>query len=104
MGFPVYKLVDQIFSLKLKPKFICFKQGHICAMVDSCPTHLSDEEVYTMLKDNFNRHYRTNRAPFGLYFHTIWFKEKRNFHILTRFLDELLGNKVCHLISSKKAN
>lgn len=69
-------------------------QGHICAMVDSCPTHLSDEEVYAMLKDNFNRHYRTNRAPFGLYFHTIWFKEKRNFAILTRFLDELLQNKV----------
>lgn len=63
-------------------------------MVDSCPTHLSDEEVYAMLKDNFNRHYRTNRAPFGLYFHTIWFKEKRNFAILTRFLDELLQNKV----------
>lgn len=69
-------------------------KGHICAMVDSCPTHLSDEEIYALLLDNFNRHYKSNRAPFGLYFHTIWFKEKRNFNILMRFIDELIGNKV----------
>ena len=63
-------------------------------MVDSCPTHLSEEEIYAMLMDNFNRHYKTNRAPFGLYFHTIWFKEKQNFDVLLRFLDDLIGNKV----------
>ncbi|KAH9396989.1 hypothetical protein TYRP_003291 [Tyrophagus putrescentiae] len=78
-------------------------EGHICAMVDSCPTHLSDEEVYAMLKDNFNRHYKTNRAPFGLYFHTIWFKDRRNFNILTRFLDELLQNKDIFLVSNYQA-
>lgn len=69
-------------------------KGHICAMVDSCPTHLSEDEVYNMFMDNFNRHYKTNRAPFGLYFHTIWFKEKQNFKVLLRFLDDLIGNKV----------
>ncbi|XP_074602962.1 chitin and LDLR binding deacetylase 3 [Brevipalpus obovatus] len=65
-------------------------EGHICAMVDSCPTHLSEEEVFTMFMDNFNRHYRTNRAPFGLYFHTIWFKEKKNAKVFLQFIDELL--------------
>ncbi len=63
-------------------------------MVDSCPTHLSEDEVYAMFMDNFNRHYKTNRAPFGLYFHTIWFKEKQNFRILLRFIDDLIENKV----------
>lgn len=43
-------------------------------MVDSCPPHLSGEDVYRMLTSNFKRHYNTNRAPFGLYFHTTWFK------------------------------
>jgi len=44
-------------------------------MVDSCPPHLSGDEVYNMLIHNFKRHYNTNRAPFGLYFHTTWFKK-----------------------------
>ena len=72
-------------------------------MVDSCPTHLSEEEIYTMLKDNFNRHYKTNRAPFGLYFHTIWFKEKKNFNVLTKFLDELLQNKDVYIVTNYQA-
>lgn len=59
-------------------------------MVDSCPTHLSEEEVFSMFMENFNRHYRTNRAPFGLYFHTIWFKEKKNHKVFLQFIDELL--------------
>jgi hypothetical protein len=44
-------------------------------MVDSCPPHLSGEEVYNMLIHNFKRHYNTNKAPYGLYFHTTWFKK-----------------------------
>lgn len=63
-------------------------------MVDSCPTHLSEEEISHMLMDNFNRHYNSNKAPFGLYFHTIWFKDKQNLRVLLRFLDELANNKV----------
>jgi hypothetical protein len=47
-------------------------------MVDSCPSHGSEDEVYEMLMHNFKRHYNTNRAPFGLYFHTIWFKKRIN--------------------------
>lgn len=48
---------------------------YTCAMVDSCPPHLSGEEVYRMLISNFKRHYLSNRAPLGLYFHTTWFKK-----------------------------
>lgn len=47
-------------------------------MVDSCPSHGSEDEVYEMLMHNFRRHYNSNRAPFGLYFHTIWFKKRIN--------------------------
>ena len=47
-------------------------------MVDSCPSHGSEDEVYEMLMHNFRRHFNTNRAPFGLYFHTIWFKKRIN--------------------------
>lgn len=48
---------------------------YTCAMVDSCPPHLSGEDVYKMLTHNFKRHYLSNKAPYGLYFHTTWFKK-----------------------------
>jgi hypothetical protein len=46
--------------------------------MDSCPQFYSEDEAYEMLMENFQRHYTTNRAPFGLYFHTIWFKKRQN--------------------------
>lgn len=53
-------------------------QEYYCAMMDQCPPMGDEEEVYQMLMHNFRRHYNTNRAPLGLYFHTIWFKVKHN--------------------------
>ena len=47
-------------------------------MVDSCPSYGTEDEVYEMLMHNFRRHFNTNRAPYGLYFHTIWFKKRIN--------------------------
>lgn len=47
-------------------------------MVDSCPSHGSEDEVFEMLMHNFRRHFNSNRAPLGLYFHTIWFKKRIN--------------------------
>ena len=43
-----------------------------CAMVDSCPPYFSQSELYDIFMTNFNRHYNSNRAPLGLYFHTSW--------------------------------
>lgn len=55
-----------------------FVKDYTCSMMDQCPPALDEEEVYEMLMYNFRRHYDSNRAPFGLYFHTIWFKSKIN--------------------------
>ena len=46
--------------------------------VDSCPPYFSEEELTEMFMENFRRHYNTNRAPLGLYFHTLWFKQAKN--------------------------
>ncbi|KAG0700094.1 MAM and LDL-receptor class A domain-containing protein 1 [Chionoecetes opilio] len=62
---------------------------YYCAMMDQCPPTLDEEDVYQMLMHNFQRHYDTNRAPLGLYFHTIWFKTKHNMKGIKRFLDEV---------------
>ncbi|CAH1376199.1 unnamed protein product [Tenebrio molitor] len=61
-----------------------------CAMVDSCPTDLSGDDVYRMLIHNFKRHYMTNRAPFGLYFHSAWFKKQEYLDAFQDFVAEVL--------------
>lgn len=47
-----------------------------CPTIDACPKDLSGDDVYRMLVHNFKRHYLTNRAPYGLHFHSSWFKNQ----------------------------
>ena len=65
-----------------------------CAMVDSCPPYFSEHELYEMFMNNFRRHYETNRAPLGLYFHTLWFKEAKNRRAFRKFLDDMVKRQV----------
>ena len=69
-----------------------------CAMVDSCPPYFSENELYEMFMENFRRHYDTNRAPLGLYFHTLWFKDKKNRRAFRKFLNEMVSHP--HIWSS----
>ena len=65
-------------------------------MVDSCPPYFSENELYEMFMHNFRRHYDTNRAPLGLYFHTLWFKDKKNRKAFRKFLDEMVTHtQIC---------
>ncbi|KAF2360436.1 Low-density lipoprotein (LDL) receptor class A repeat [Trinorchestia longiramus] len=65
-----------------------------CAMVDSCFSNKpTGDQFYTFLTNNFNRHYNTNRAPMGLFFHSAFIKN--NAEVLDAFLfwlDEILTN------------
>ena len=46
-----------------------------CAMVDSCfSNQATGEQFYTFLNNNFIRHYDSNRAPMGLFFHSAFLK------------------------------
>uniref|UniRef100_A0A6P7H284 Uncharacterized protein LOC114345178 isoform X1 n=2 Tax=Diabrotica virgifera virgifera TaxID=50390 RepID=A0A6P7H284_DIAVI len=61
-----------------------------CAMVDSCPSTMTGNEVYELLMHNFRRHYLSNRAPFGLYFHSAWFKNSSYLSAFQKFLSDVL--------------
>ncbi|KAL6264333.1 hypothetical protein P5V15_004440 [Pogonomyrmex californicus] len=63
---------------------------YTCSTVDSCPSDLSDEEIYKILMLNFKRHYLTNRAPFGLHIHASWFQNPMYFYAFNKFIDDLL--------------
>ena len=41
-------------------------------MIDNCPDEGNVDRLYEFFQDNFKRYYESNRAPFGLYFHTMY--------------------------------
>lgn len=65
-----------------------------CATLDSCPSDLSGRDIFDTLMRNFNRHYSTNRAPFGIHLQAAWFENSDYF---TAF------QVVNHVLSSLKA-
>ena len=49
------------------------KSGYPCSMLDACTSPQSEDDWFNFLMDNFNNHYKGNRAPYGLYAHSAWF-------------------------------
>ncbi|XP_017461566.1 PREDICTED: uncharacterized protein LOC108354898 [Rhagoletis zephyria] len=74
-----------------------------CGMVDSCPSQLSGDDVYRMLTHNFKRHFLSNRAPFGLYFHATWFKNNDYLQAFTRFVDDLQKLPDVYFVTNQQA-
>ena len=65
-------------------------QGGRCSMADACQNPSDAESVFKMLLKNFNRHYKSNRAPFGLFYHSAWFNTQHHFKGFLNFLDHIL--------------
>lgn len=58
-----------------------WNEYNTCHHADQCVfPNSSDEDdiddIFQFLKDNFDRHYTTNKAPFLLNFHVTWFTQK----------------------------
>lgn len=65
--------------------------GGTCVLADQCVFSDDDNIIYDFLMENFLRHYTTNRAPFGLYFHVNWFNERVKIKALNKFIDAILS-------------
>lgn len=77
------------------------RTGQICySMVDSY-VPLTQEDAYKYLRDNFDRHYKTNRAPFGIFMHATWFLGRPNmtFPAMQQLLAELAAMDDVWLVS-----
>ncbi len=75
-------------------------RGGRCSMGDAC-TNPSDEiGVYDMLLKNFNRHYKSNRAPFNLYYHSAWFNTQHHKKGFIKFLDEIIEKDDVYFITN----
>lgn len=60
-------------------------------MVDSCANIMTGDQFYNFLNHNFDRHYKTNRAPLGVFFHASWLKLNPEFQdAFIQWIDEVL--------------
>ncbi|TDG50568.1 hypothetical protein AWZ03_002872 [Drosophila navojoa] len=67
-------------------------EGYSCSMIDACAFPPADDvdALFEWMLENFNRHYKGNRAPFGMYLHAAWFSRGRNyFAAFKKFMQHL---------------
>ncbi|XP_019761994.2 chitin deacetylase 1 [Dendroctonus ponderosae] len=74
-----------------------------CATLDSCPSELSGQEIYQTLIRNFNRHYSTNRAPFGIHLQAAWFENTEYLAAFQEFLDVVLSKPDVWFVTNSQA-
>eukprot|EP01009_Symbiontida_sp_KSa7_P000942 NODE_1213_length_646_cov_750.194305_g952_i0.p1 GENE.NODE_1213_length_646_cov_750.194305_g952_i0~~NODE_1213_length_646_cov_750.194305_g952_i0.p1 ORF type:complete len:173 (+),score=16.91 NODE_1213_length_646_cov_750.194305_g952_i0:32-520(+) len=65
--------------------------GGRCSMIDQggCDMPKDEQDTFDVLMKNFNYHYKTNRAPYGLYLHANWFSHGYTFTAMDRFLKNI---------------
>lgn len=65
--------------------------------------HTRPEDVdglVSFMIDNFNRNYKTNKAPFGFFVHSAWFMVGQNhFAAFVKFIDYLQGLPDVYLVT-----
>ncbi|XP_058794391.1 uncharacterized protein LOC131666057 [Phymastichus coffea] len=77
--------------------------GGRCSMGDACSNPPTADGVYKMLIKNFERHYTTNRAPFGLFYHAAWFTQPHHKEGFISFLDTIVAMDDVWIITNWQA-
>lgn len=87
---PVWEMVMNELDRRDDPLFDERLPG--CHFVDSCTNIRTGKQFRHLLNHNFHRHYDTNRAPFGLHFHSAWLNSDPNFKKeLINFMNEVIA-------------
>ncbi|XP_014681035.1 PREDICTED: uncharacterized protein LOC106820939 [Priapulus caudatus] len=73
----------------------------LCANVDSCYYPNDKAEALQLLRTNFDRHYKTNKAPFPINLRARWFLNNGyyNMEALQQFLDEIQENPDVYFVT-----
>lgn len=71
-----------------------------CSMVDSCANIMTGDQFYHFLNHNLDRHYKTNRAPLGIFFHASWLKLNPEFlDAFIQWIDEVLDRNDVYFVT-----
>lgn len=77
--------------------------GGRCSMGDACSNPADSDGVSKMIMKNFERHYTTNRAPFGLFYHAAWFTQPHHKEGFIKFLDTINAMNDVFIITNWQA-
>lgn len=75
-------------------------RGGRCSMADACQNPSDSESIFKFLIKNFNRHYKSNRAPFGLFYHSAWFNTDHHRKGFIKFLDHILTKSDVYFVTN----
>ncbi|XP_043203997.1 chitin deacetylase 1-like [Amphibalanus amphitrite] len=79
-----------VWEIPLNSHYVQGYDGGHCPYLDQCVLfNYEPAEILTWFKEDFNRHYESNRAPYQLSFHTNWFNEANLIEGLNLFLQWL---------------
>lgn len=77
-----------VWEVPLNAHFVESYEGGHCPYLDQCVLHNHNaDEVFEWLKEDFNKYYTQNKAPYMMPFHTNWFQIKELEEGLHKFLD-----------------
>ena len=76
-----------------------------CSMMDACASQgTTKEDTLKYMWNNFNRHYKGNRAPFGIFLHPVWFdRGEHRFPAMVDFIDGLLKTPNVYIVTVNQA-
>jgi len=78
--------------------------GGNCPILDQCVfPHADAETIYEWLMENFERHYRRNRAPLTFNMQSNWFLTEAAVNGLKRFVDDLLNRDDVWFVTATQA-
>ena len=93
-----------MWEIPLNSHFVEGYLGGHCPFLDQCVfTHMSREEIFEWLKEDFDRHYNTNRAPYTLAMHTNWFTTREQREALEDWLDWLMEKEDVYFVTGTQA-
>lgn len=76
------------WEVPLNAHYVATYEGGHCPYLDQCVLHSHDaNEVFEWLREDFERYYSQNRAPYMMPFHTNWFQIKELEDGLHKFID-----------------
>lgn len=65
--------------------------GFNCPMVDGCPRPDNKRQALDLFRENFDKHYNSNKAPLLLAFHAGWLRTSGYLEAFNQFIDEILA-------------
>lgn len=75
-----------------------------CSMLDGCPSTNTTDATYQFLLYNFNNHYTTNKAPYGLYTHASYFlTDPSHYPGYVQFVEYVLTLPDVYIVTVKQA-